>query len=72
MGGQQAQQAMLTEILRGFHELEQDIGDPEVLAGYAEKTGLMSRAEVRNVCCSPGRFHTKVTARPWYSWTATT
>ncbi|KAF8605093.1 thioredoxin-like protein [Ceratobasidium sp. AG-I] len=45
MGGQRAQQALLTEILRGFHELEQDIGDPEVLAGYAEKTGLMSRTE---------------------------
>lgn len=44
-GGQQAQQAILTEILKGFHELEQDIGDPEVLAGYADKTGLMSREE---------------------------
>lgn len=54
-GGQQAQQAILTEILKGFHELEQDIGDPEVLAGYADKTGLMSREEVGNACCSFGR-----------------
>lgn len=44
-GGQDAQQAILTEVLKGFHELEQDIGDPEILAGYAEKTGVMSRAE---------------------------
>ncbi|KAG9094357.1 hypothetical protein FRC06_010882 [Ceratobasidium sp. 370] len=44
-GGQDAQQAILTEILRGYHELEEDIGDPEVLARYAEKTGVMSRAE---------------------------
>ncbi|KAJ1311450.1 hypothetical protein OPQ81_009939 [Rhizoctonia solani] len=44
-GGQDAQQALLTEILRGYHELAQDIGDPEVLGGYAEKTGLMSKAE---------------------------
>lgn len=46
-GGQDAQQALLTEVLRGYHELEQDIGDPEVLAGYAEKIGLMSKDEVR-------------------------
>jgi predicted DsbA family dithiol-disulfide isomerase len=45
-GGQDAQQALLTEILRGYHELEQDIGDPDILAEYAEKTGLMSKAEV--------------------------
>lgn len=45
-GGQDAQQALLTEILRGYHELEQDIGDHGVLAGYAEKTGFMSEAEV--------------------------
>ncbi|KAG9090175.1 hypothetical protein FS749_000759 [Ceratobasidium sp. UAMH 11750] len=44
-GGQDAQQPILTEILRGYHELEEDIGDPEVLARYAEKTGVMSRAE---------------------------
>ncbi|KAG9105020.1 hypothetical protein FRC07_009670 [Ceratobasidium sp. 392] len=44
-GGQDAQQAILTEILKGYHELEEDIGDPEVLAGYAEKTGVMSRPE---------------------------
>ncbi|CAE6434637.1 unnamed protein product [Rhizoctonia solani] len=44
-GGQDAQQALLTEILRGYHEHAQDIGDPEVLGGYAEKTGLMSKAE---------------------------
>ncbi|KAH7345005.1 hypothetical protein B0J17DRAFT_712626 [Rhizoctonia solani] len=44
-GGQDAQQALLTEILRGYHELAQDIGDPEVLGEYAEKTGLMSKAE---------------------------
>ncbi|KAG8739643.1 hypothetical protein FRC10_005379 [Ceratobasidium sp. 414] len=44
-GGQDAQQAILTEILMGYHELEEDIGDPKVLAGYAEKTGVMTRAE---------------------------
>ncbi|QRV91018.1 DSBA-like thioredoxin domain protein [Ceratobasidium sp. AG-Ba] len=44
-GGQDAQQAILTELLKGYHEREEDIGDPEVLAGYAEKTGVMSRTE---------------------------
>ncbi|CAE6469779.1 unnamed protein product [Rhizoctonia solani] len=44
-GGQDAQQALLTEILRGHHELAQDIGDPEILGSYAEKTGLMSKTE---------------------------
>jgi hypothetical protein len=47
IGGQDAQQAILTEILRGYHELAQDIGDPEVLGGYAEKTKVMSKEEVR-------------------------
>ncbi|KAF8680297.1 thioredoxin-like protein [Rhizoctonia solani] len=45
IGGQDAQQALLTEILRGYHELAQDIGDPDVLGGYAEKTKLMSKEE---------------------------
>ncbi|CAE6422656.1 hypothetical protein RSOLAG1IB_02453 [Rhizoctonia solani AG-1 IB] len=45
IGGQDAQQAILTEILRGYHELAQDIGDPEVLGGYAEKTKVMSKEE---------------------------
>ncbi|KAG8687153.1 hypothetical protein FRC09_013669 [Ceratobasidium sp. 395] len=44
-GGQDAQQAILTEVLKGYHELEEDIGDPETLARYAEKTGVMSRSE---------------------------
>lgn len=45
-GGQDAQQALLTELFRAHHEKKEDIEDFEVLSKYAEKVGLMSRQEV--------------------------
>ncbi|KAF8602867.1 thioredoxin-like protein [Ceratobasidium sp. AG-I] len=44
-GGQDAQQALLTELYRAHHEKKEDIEDFETLSKYAEKTGLMSRQE---------------------------
>ncbi|KAG8693417.1 hypothetical protein FRC08_009119 [Ceratobasidium sp. 394] len=44
-GGQDAQQSLLTEIFRAHHEKEEDIEDFQVLAGYAQATGLMSHQD---------------------------
>lgn len=44
-GGQDAQQALLTELFKAHHEKKEDIEDFEVLSKYAEKVGLMSRQE---------------------------
>ncbi|KAL5634465.1 hypothetical protein ACGC1H_002503 [Rhizoctonia solani] len=44
-GGQNAQQALLTELFRAHHEKDQDIDDFELLADYCEQVGVMSREE---------------------------
>ncbi|KAG8775007.1 hypothetical protein FRC12_001716 [Ceratobasidium sp. 428] len=44
-GGQNAQQALLTELFRAHHEKEEDLEDFQILAAYAEKTGLMSHQD---------------------------
>ncbi|QRW18420.1 DSBA-like thioredoxin domain protein [Rhizoctonia solani] len=44
-GGQNAQQALLTELFRAHHEKNEDIDDFEILADYCERIGIMSREE---------------------------
>ncbi|KAJ1308051.1 hypothetical protein OPQ81_002118 [Rhizoctonia solani] len=42
-GGQNAQQALLTDLFRAHHEKGEDIDDFEVLADYCEQAGIMSK-----------------------------
>ncbi|KAF8704534.1 thioredoxin-like protein, partial [Rhizoctonia solani] len=44
-GGQNAQQALLTELFRAHHEKNEEIDDFEILADYCERIGIMSREE---------------------------
>ncbi|CAE6335195.1 unnamed protein product [Rhizoctonia solani] len=44
-GGQNAQQALLTDLFRAHHEKNEDIDDFEILTDYCERAGIMSREE---------------------------
>ncbi|KAH7341273.1 thioredoxin-like protein [Rhizoctonia solani] len=44
-GGQNAQQALLTQLFRAHHEKDEDIDDFEILADYCAQAGIMSREE---------------------------
>ncbi|CAE6504876.1 unnamed protein product [Rhizoctonia solani] len=56
-GGQNAQQALLTELFRAHHEKDEDIDDFEILANYCERTGIMSKEEAS--------LNQNPFARPW-------
>lgn len=59
-GGQDSQQALLTELYRAHHERKEDIEDFETLSKYAEKIGLMSRQEVSGrVACETDNVLTR-------------
>ncbi|KAB5591716.1 hypothetical protein CTheo_4830 [Ceratobasidium theobromae] len=44
-GGQNSQQALLTELFRAHHVKGEDLEDFQVLAEYCEKIGIMSRED---------------------------
>ena len=56
MGGQAAQQAILTLLFKGYFEDLANIGDTNVLADMAVAANLMSKEEVRpESCFTPDR-----------------
>jgi len=46
---------LLEEIFQGFFERAEDIGDPEVLGGYCERVGLMTKDETIAFLSGPGQ-----------------
>lgn len=62
LGGQDAQQKLLSVIFRGFFEENKDVGDLDWLAGCAEQAGVMSAAEAKRFLES-GELEKEVNAK---------